>query len=383
MLSKNDLLKFRNKINDVDKNIVQLLGKRKKLVLNIAESKIKNNQPIRDTKREKYLLEKLTNLAKKNNLDTNYIMRLFQLIIEESVLTQKKILKEFHKNNNINRPTLSFLGPKGSYSHIAASKYAEKNFKTYIENACLNFKEVVKSVEYKNSDYAILPIENSCSGFINEVLNILKKTKLFIIGEINIAINHCLLSTKKIELSQIQSIYSHPQPFKQCSNFIKKFPNWKIQYTSSTADAMQKVAKYKIKNNVALGSEIGGKIYGLKVVSKNLANANKNITRFILLSRKAAGVSLKLHTKLTMILNIKENSGTLDKVLLILKNKKIIVKKITSKDIYQKSFEEIFYIEIKGNISSPLIQETIQKIQKITNSIKILGCYPIENILYS
>ncbi|CAL4324400.1 chorismate mutase [Buchnera aphidicola] len=379
MPSKNDLLKFRNEINDVDKKIVQLLAKRKKLVLNIAKSKIKNNQPIRDIQREKYLLEKLTDLAKKNNLDSNYIIRLFQLIIEESVLTQKEILKKSRNDKNINSPTFSFLGPKGSYSQIATLKYAEKHFERYIENACLNFEEVVKSVECKKSDYAILPIENSCSGFINEVLNILKKTKLFIIGEINIPINHCLLGIKKIELSQIQSIYSHPQPFKQCSNFIKQFPNWKIQYTNSTADAMKKITEYKIQNNVALGSEIGGKIYGLKVLYKNLANKKKNITRFIFLARKFATISSTEKTKLTLILNIKKVSKELDKILLILKNKKIIVKKLTSQNIHKKLCKETFYIDIQGNISSPLMQEIIQKIQKITHFVKILGCYPIEN----
>ena len=99
MLSKNDLLNFRNEINNIDKKIVKLLSKRKKLVLNIAQSKIQNNRPIRDINREKNLLSELTNLAKKKDLNPDYITRLFQLIIDESILTQKTLLKKFNSQN--------------------------------------------------------------------------------------------------------------------------------------------------------------------------------------------------------------------------------------------------------------------------------------------
>lgn len=380
MLSKNDLLNLRNKINDIDENIVDLLAKRKKLVLKIAESKIKNNQPIRDIEREKSLLTKLIKLGKKNNLDTHYITRLFQLIIEESVSTQKKILNNFCNYNKLHLSTFSFLGPKGSYSHIAASQYAERNFKTCIEKTCLNFEEVVKSVENNEADYAVLPIENSCSGFINEIFDILKKTNLFIVGEINVFINHCLLAIKKIELNKIKKIYSHSQPFEQCSYFINQFPNWNIQYTNSTADAMKKITKYNIITNAAIGSEIGSKIYGLKILSKNLANKKKNITRFILLSRKSVTFSSNIPTKTTLIFSTSQESGALAKVLLILQKKKLIMKKLTSKNIYKNPWEEMFYIDIQANLSSTLMKEALEKIKKITKFIKILGCYPSENI---
>ena len=133
MLSKNDLLNFRNEINNIDKKIVKLLSKRKKLVLNIAQSKIQNNRPIRDINREKNLLSKLTSLGKEKNLDPDYIIRLFQLIIEESILTQKTLLKKFQNKNSINQNIISFLGPKGTYSDIAVSQYEKQNLKKFIK----------------------------------------------------------------------------------------------------------------------------------------------------------------------------------------------------------------------------------------------------------
>jgi len=380
MPTKSSLLIFRDQISNIDKKIVKLLAERKNLVLKIAESKIENNQAIRDIEREKTMLEKLIILGKKNHLTSEYITRLFQLIIEESVLIQKNLLKKFHNDHKSTFTRFSFLGPKGSYSYIATCEYANRNFQNYIKNECSTFKEVISLVEKNQSDYAVLPIENTCSGVIHEVFNLLKDTNLFIIGEIHIFINHCLLAIKKIPLNEIKTVYSHPQPFQQCSNFIKQFPQWKIKYTKSTSDAMNKITKYNEVTNAALGSEIGNKIYGLKILSKNLANEEKNITRFILLHRTPINISKKIPTKTTLMFSIEPESGFFEKVLLILQEKKIIIRKLTSQTIEKNSWEEIFYVDIEANLSSELMQDALEKIKKITKFTKILGCYPCDNI---
>ncbi|AEO08178.1 chorismate mutase [Buchnera aphidicola] len=380
MPTKNSLLFFRDKINKIDRNIVKLLAERKHLVLEIAQSKIKNKQEIRDLEREKTMINELTSLGKINHLEPAFITQLFQVIIEESVLTQKKTLQKFNHDNNLTHANFAVLGPKGSYSHIAACKYSNQNIQTCNIQECLTFQEVIKAVEKHQSDYAILPLENTCSGYINEVLDLLEDTNLFIVGEINIFVNHCLLSIEKITLEKIKNIYSHPQPFKQCSNFIKKFPNWTINYTNSTADAMKIISESNQKTNAALGSEIGSKIYGLKILSKNLANEEKNITKFIILNRNLIDVSKNKNKKIIFLFTIKKKSGALANILSILKNKKIIIKKLTDRTLNHQSLEEKFYIEIQVNLSSILIKETLKKIKKFTTLIKILGSYPYKTL---
>ncbi|QCI22247.1 chorismate mutase [Buchnera aphidicola] len=380
MPTNTSLLIFRNKINNIDEQIVKLLGERKKLVLKIAECKIENKKEIRDTEREKKMLQKLIFLGKENHLKEKYITQLFHIIIEESVSIQKKIINKFSDHQKLNISSFSFLGPKGSYSHIAACEYAHQNFQTCVIKECSTFEDVIISVEKNQSNYAVLPIENTCSGYINEVFHLLKKTNLFIVGEIYILINHCLLGIKKISLNTIKTIYSHPQPFQQCSKFIKQFPKWKIRYTKSTADAMKKVTQYNDITKVALGSEIGSTIYGLNILSKNLANKQKNITRFILLQKNPVEVSIKILSKTTLIFSTGKESGAFTKVLLILQENKIIIEKITSHTMYKNPWEEIFYIDIQANLSSHIIQSVIKKMGKITKFIKILGCYPCANI---
>ncbi|QCI18360.1 chorismate mutase [Buchnera aphidicola (Aphis nasturtii)] len=374
MLSKNDLLNFRNEINNIDKKIVMLLAQRKKLVLKIAQSKIQNNQPIRDIDREKNLLSNLTSLGKKQYLNTNYIKRLFQLIIEESILTQKILLEKFQNKKNTNTIIVSFLGSKGSYSHSAVSKYEKQNAQKIIRKECSNFEEVVQSVENNESNYAILPIENNCSGPINEIINILKSTNLLIVGEVHVDINHCLLAIENVEFNIIKKVYSHPQPFKQCSNFISKFPNWKIKYTDSTTDAMKKIIKHNKITNAVLGSEIGSQIYKLKILCKNISNKTNNVTRFICLSKKPCKIYSDIQVKTTIVFALKEKTKELSEIILTLEKKRIIVKILTFYNPNNK--EKIFYFDIEKNLSSNTIQNILNKIQKITKFIKILGCYP-------
>ncbi|CAL4324305.1 Bifunctional chorismate mutase/prephenate dehydratase [Buchnera aphidicola (Protaphis terricola)] len=371
MQSKKNLLHFRSEINNIDNKIVTLLAQRKKLVLYIAESKIKNNQPIRDIDREKKLLSQLINLAKKKNLNSDYIKRIFYLIIEESILTQETFLKKNKNNKNI----FSFLGPQGSYSHIATCKYAKYNLKKFTEKSCLNFQEVVKSVENNKSNYAILPIENNCSGPINEVFYTLKNINLFIVGEINIHINHCLLGIKKIELNTLKTIYSHQQPFKQCSNFINKFPHWKIKYINSTTEAMKTVIKKNKNNNAAIGSKIGSKIYGLKILHENISNKINNITRFICLSKTPSKILSNIKVKTTLLFILEKESKKIDDIILKFKQKQISIKIL----VFKNKTEKIFYFDVEEHISSNIIQKTFKKIQKITNFVKILGCYPVQN----
>ncbi|WP_343154080.1 chorismate mutase [Buchnera aphidicola (Aphis aurantii)] len=379
MLSENDLVDLRNEINNIDKKIVKLLAQRKKLVYKIAQSKIQNNQPIRDIDREKNLLSNLTNLGKKKNLNPDYITCLFKLIIKESIRTQKKLLEKSKVNKKTNKTIASFLGPKGTYSHIALSQYEKQSLKKFVEKECVNFEEVIESVEKNESNYAILPIENSFSGPINEIFNILKEIKLFIIGEIYVHIDHCLLALEQVEFNIIKRIYSHPQPFKQCSNFINQFPHWKSTYTNSTADAIKKIIKYQKITNVALGSEIGNKIYGLKILRKNISNTINNITKFVVLSKKPIKIDSNKQVKTTIIFSVKNPSKEIYEIISTLKQKKIIVKILIFNNITKNQQEKIFYLDIEKNLSSNTIQNILNKIQKISQFKKILGCYPIAN----
>lgn len=380
-MTDNPLLVLRERISALDLKLLALLAERRELAIEVGKTKLHSHRPIRDKERERDLLDALIAAAKPYDLDGFYVTRLFQLIIEDSVLTQQALLQ--HQLNPVSQHSarIAFLGPKGSYSHLAARQYAARHFDQLIECGCQKFQDIFAQVETGQADYAILPIENTSSGSINEVYDLLQHTSLSIVGELTNPINHCVLIAGDSDLSQIETVYSHPQPFQQCSQFLNRFPHWKIEYTESTAAAMEKVAKLNSPKVAALGSEAGGALYGLQVLEHNLANQQQNITRFIVLARKAVDVSEQVPAKTTLIMATGQQSGALVEALLVLRDNGIIMTKLESRPINGNPWEEMFYIDVQANLRADAMQKALRDLAPITRSLKVLGCYPSDTVV--
>jgi chorismate mutase/prephenate dehydratase len=201
------------------------------------------------------------------------------------------------------------------------------------------------------------------------------------VGELTLPIDHCVLVNGPTDLQQIETVYSHPQPFQQCSQFINRFPHWKIEYTESTAAAMERVAALNSPKVAALGSEAGGELYQLQVLERNLANQQQNHTRFIVLARKAIEVSDQVPAKTTLIMATGQQAGALVDALLVLRQHNLIMSKLESRPINGNPWEEMFYIDVQGNLQSERMQQALQELQTMTRSLKVLGCYPSENVI--
>ncbi len=381
MNPENPLLALRDKISAIDEKLLALLSERRILAVEVAQAKLATHRPIRDVERERALLENLISLGKKHQLDAHYITRLFQLVIEDSVLTQQALLQKNLNHPHAHAPRIAFLGPKGSYSHLAARKYATRHFDSMVEIGCLKFHDIIHQVESGQADYAVMPIENTSSGSINDVYDLLQQTTLSIVGELTIPIEHCVLVNGSTNLQQIETVYSHPQPFQQCSQFINRFPQWKIEYTESTAAAMEKVAAMNSPKVAALGSEAGGELYGLQVLERNLANQQQNHTRFIVLARKAIEVSGQVPAKTTLIMATGQQAGALVEALMVLRNHGLIMSKLENRPINGNPWEEMFYIDVQGNLQSENMQLALTELSGLTRSLKVLGCYPGENVV--
>ncbi|KAB8308238.1 bifunctional chorismate mutase/prephenate dehydratase [Erwinia endophytica] len=381
MTAENPLLDLREKISALDEELLRLLARRRTLAIEVATTKMTTHRPIRDIDRERDLLEHLITLGKAHQLDAHYITRLFQLIIEDSVLTQQALLQKHLNKTNAQSARIAFLGPKGSYSHLAARHYAARHFDNFIESGCLKFSDIFSQVETGQADYAVLPIENTSSGSINDVYDLLQQTSLSIVGEMTIPIDHCVLVSGTTDLQQIETVYSHPQPFQQCSQFIHRFPHWRIEYTESTAAAMEKVAALNSPKVAALGSEAGGELYELQVLERNLANQQQNITRFIILARKPIEVTLQVPAKTTLIMATGQQAGALVEALLVLRQHDLVMSKLESRPINGNPWEEMFYIDFQGNLRSDEVQQALRELALITRSLKVLGCYPSENVV--
>jgi chorismate mutase/prephenate dehydratase len=376
-----DLNKIREKITSLDQQLLTLFAERRALTLNVAKSKAHQIRPVRDQQREQELLIRLITQGKVLGLDAHYVTSVFQTIIEDSVLNQQAYLQTL-ANPNIQEPTVSvaFLGDKGSYSYLASHRYFSRRAEKIIESGCQSFAEIMQQVESGSVDYGMLPIENTSSGSINEVYDVLQHTNLSIVGEITQPIEHCLLTAVNTKLNKIKTIYAHGQPFTQCSNFLDKQNDIRIEYCESTADAMAKVYELQDDTVAVIGSEEGGNLYQLHALEKSIANQTENHSRFILVSRKPIDVAEQIPAKTTLIIATGQKPGALVECLLVLKNKGINMCKLESRPIQGRPWEEMFYIDVEANLKHLALQEAISQITEQTNFIKILGCYPIEHI---
>lgn len=379
-MTDNPLLPLRNKITALDRQLLDLIAQRRELSKQVLQTKIQANIPVRDLERERILVKTLIEQGKTYHLDELFIKRLYQVIIEDSVLLQQRILQQQLNHNMVKTVKVAFLGPRGSYSHSAARRYVNRNYDQMIESSCTNFKDVFEQVAKGIVDYGVVPIENTSSGSINEVYDLLQKTDLHIIGELFLPIDHCILTNQQATLDQIDTVYSHPQPFQQCTNFLANYPDWNIIYCDSTSSAMETVAKLNQPNIAAIGNKDGGELYGLKMLEHNFANQKENITRFIILARDSIEVSEQIAAKTTILMKTGQQAGALVDALLVLRQHNIAMTKLESRPIHGNPWEEMFYIDLQGNKDTFEMQQALKELSSITLFMKILGCYPSDTV---
>lgn len=375
-----ELNDIRLAISTTDQQLLTLLAQRRQLALAVADAKLAQNKPIRDQQREQELLLSLIEKAKVLGLDAHYVTRLFHVIIEDSVLQQQAKIQGRLNGDTSQAVRVAFLGGQGSYSYWATQKYFTRRAEHIIELGCDSFNEIVKAVETGHADYAVLPIENTSSGSINEVYDILQHTRLSIVGELTHPIEHCLLGLPGTDLTKIRQVCSHPQVIAQCSQFLQGLSNVKIDYCDSSSTAFAKVKELQDPTIIAIGGEEGGKIYGLEVLTRQLANQKDNVSRFIVVARKPVNVAKAIPAKTTFIMYTGQQPGALVEALLVLKQHGISMSKLESRPITGNPWEEMFYVDVAANLSDYAMTRALEELNNITKFVKVLGCYPSDDI---
>ncbi|CAH9050535.1 Bifunctional chorismate mutase/prephenate dehydratase [Pseudoalteromonas sp. CIP111854] len=378
-MTENTLNALRSDINEIDSELLILLAKRRRISFSVLEYKIANQKPVRDEHREQILLEKLISYGKSLGLDAFYINNVFQTILEDSVLNQQALLQK-----NLNPDTVSdthrvaYLGGPGSYSQLACHKYFSRRPGKLVEMGCQNFEQITEQVEKGQADYGLLPIENTSSGSINEVFDLLQHAQVSIIGEVTHTVEHCLLANPDTQLKEIQKIFAHPQPFAQCSKFVQGLGDVLHETCDSTSSALQ--SALNTPNSAAIGSAQAGKDVGLEVIKTALANQTENHSRFIVVARKAMQVSNQIPTKTSLIMATKQQVGSLADALMVFKQHSINMVKLESRPVPGNPWEEVFYVDLIANIAMPNVQNALEELKDHTQYVRILGCYQSESM---
>lgn len=373
---------IREQLNQLDEQLLSMLSQRRQLSLEVAKNKVAFSKAIRDPKREQALLvELIIKGREKYQLDACYITKIFHAIIEDSVLSQQHYVQALlNQDHQLTKAKVAYLGRKGSYSNLASLAYFRRKNIQLTEHPCQHFKEIIEAVESDTADFGVLPIENTSSGSINEVYDLLQKTSLHVVGEIIQPIEHCLLATTDTTLDDIETIYSHPQSHQQCREFLSQFKKVELLSTVSTADAIAKVQHLASKKVAAIGNRATGDAFGLKTLKSQIADQNDNQTRFIFVAKQAVFVSEQVPAKTSLIMSTGQQSGALVDALLVFKRHNINMTKLESRPVLGNPWEEIFYVDLEANLHSQQMEQVLEELNPLTKHLKILGCYPIEQI---
>lgn len=358
-----DLDKYRQRIDEIDKDLVRLFEKRMETVYEVSQYKLENNLPVLNSVREDEVIEKNINYLKNKEL-APYLKEFFKKMMETSKDYQRSKIKE--------KVNVCFQGTSGSYSEEALYEYFGKNVETY---PVKEFEDVFKKMKDDDIQYGVLPIENSSTGAITEVYDLLRKYGLFVVGNMTLKISHNLMAIKGSKLKDIKTVYSHPQAFKQSSDFLKK-ENFELIPYYNTAVSAELVKEKATKSNGAIGSKRAADVNGLEIIKENINNNDNNYTRFVIIGKK-----LKLkdsHDAISIVFSSLNRVGSLYDSLDIFKKNNLNMIRIESRPIVEKPWEYFFYIDFEGDMNNEHVKDALRHIEENSTYFKLIGNYKRE-----
>lgn len=365
-----DIKELRRIIDNIDSKIIKLFEERMETSLKIAKYKKENDLPIYNKKREDEVIA--NNLEKVKNKELKkYTEDLLKFLMDESKKYQNNFnsLSSF-KSSNKKILKVGFQGREGSYSEEALIGYFGNSEERHSYE---QFEDVFIALKREEIDYGILPIENTTTGSIVQVYDLLKKYGYHIVGETKIKIEHCLLGVKDAQISDIKEIYSHYQGFEQSSEYLSALPSCKQIPYYNTAISAKYISDSKDKSKACVCSKRNSIIYDLKVLDENINNVKENYTRFIVIGKELE--SSRECDKITILFSINHKPGSLYQQLEIFNKKNINMLKIESRPFGNGSFCYYFYIDIEGNINDENVKNCLDSIFKNSLEFKLLGCY--------
>jgi chorismate mutase/prephenate dehydratase len=369
---KEKLHSIRDRLDDIDKRIIKALAQRQQVVKEVAALKLANNSGIRDLEREEKLLSKIRDFANEEGLDRYYAEHLFREIITNSVRYQTHSLVDLQNKNGQGHIRVSYQGTDGAYSHLAAMRHFEERHKQIDYYGYDTFQEAAQALKDERVDYAMLPIENTTAGSINDIYDILGASNLHIVGEEIIKIVHCLLAVEPVEVNKVRRILSHPKAIEQCTHFLSRLPRCTVESYLDTAISAKRVLEDGDLSQAAIAGAHAADLYGLHIIAHDIANQQENYTRFVVVSRKAIEVDPQFPSKTSLMMVTSHQEGSLVECLNVFHRHGINVCKLESRPRMNEPFRYSFYVDIEANVFDSHTAVAIDEFEKKQKKSKYL-----------
>ncbi|MDD5697912.1 MAG: prephenate dehydratase [Victivallaceae bacterium] len=347
------LNKIRNKIDEIDRQIVELLNLRYQQVKEVGNWKRRNNSPVYVPERERNLLRKICEYNQGPMTDD--ILKSVYREIMSGALKLESALR------------VTYFGPAGSFTHQAALSRFGHNVELY---PAASIAAVFRDIEAERSDYGCVPIENSTEGAVTHTLDTLVNTNLSICAELNLPIHHYLMGREPFD--KIKRVYSHIQVLGQCREYLQKnLPGVDCIETASTPAAAAVAAEEK--GSAALAGKIAAELFELNILAENVEDFSNNTTRFLILGKQRTQATGD--DKTSICFAVKDKVGALYDCLKPFKNHGITMTKVESRPMKNANWEYCFFIDIRGHRDNKNVQQAFAEIEQSCSFFKILGSY--------
>jgi chorismate mutase/prephenate dehydratase len=347
--------KLRKDIDNLDKKIIEFLNQRAKLSLEINRIKLERKRQIYSPDREIQILRRISKINKgplKN--------RSLEAIYREIFSSNLSLIKSLK---------IAYLGPEATFTHLAALK----KFGSQVEYlACNTISDVFLEVDKEKADYGVVPIENTIEGAVSHTLDMFIDSDLKICSEIILSVSLNLLAN--CSKRKIKRIYSAPQVFGQCRNWLaNNLADIEKIEVSSTTKAAQLCKRQK--NSACIASILAAKEYNLRIVARDIEDFGQNITRFLVIGKSDCPPTGK--DKTSIMFSIKDRVGALHDMLTPFKKYRINLTKIESRPSKKKAWDYYFFIDLEGHRHNSCVKRALSELEKKAITLKILGSYPV------
>lgn len=373
------LEELRVRLDEIDDQIVRLYEERMKVCEEVGAFKVQSGKRVLDKQREK---SKLADVAAKVKGEFNQkgVQELYEQLMSMSRKLQYRQLVEagalgrlpFIEISSLEKETarVVFQGTEGAYSQAAMKQYFGKDCNHFHVRT---FREAMEAIEEGAADYAVLPIENSSAGSVNEIYDLLVEFENYIVGETILPITHTLSGLPGTSMKEVKRVYSKAEALMQTSRFLDEHADWERISMTNTAAAAKKVLHESDRTQAAVCSAYAAEVYGLEVLAEDINDEKSNSTRFIVVTNQK--VYLKDASKISICFEVPHESGSLYQMLSHFIYNNLNMTRIESRPIEGKTWEYRFFVDFEGNLENPAVKNALRGLREEAKNLKILGNY--------
>ena len=373
-----DLIKLRDEIDTIDDQIVSLFEQRMAVAERVAAFKRGVGKPVLDKEREKSKIQKVTektsNAFNRQAVESLFgqIMAVSRMLQYQRLARERSDLEGFRVGDMVTTPEtrVVYTGVPGAYAEAAMDGYFGAEISGFNVET---FGDAMEAVHSGKAEYGVLPIENSSTGSVNDVYDLLSAYDNHIVGETMIKIEHALLGLPGSRMEDIRTVYSHPQGLMQCSRFLDGRREWQQVSLQNTAASAKRVLDDGDMTQAAIASKQAARNVGLTVLKEKLNDLDNNFTRFVIISHEK--VFQEKADKISVCFEVPHESGTLYNILGHFIFNGLNMTRIESRPIQGKPWQYRFFVDFNGNLREQAVRNALHGIQSETEGFRILGNY--------